>query len=187
MTRASEINLTKLLISERHKIHLIGVAGSGMSGIAALLLELGHEVSGSDKVSTMETDRLQRLGLRFREEHRAEDASDAELVIFSSAIKIDNPILLSARDSGKPVVRRAEALAAIIEGKRGIVIAGMHGKTTTSAMAAHVLREGGLHPRITSARKSRFSEPTRTGTRAANILSRKAMKAMGRSSIFIPN
>jgi len=146
MTRASEINLTKLLISERHKIHLIGVAGSGMSGIAALLLELGHEVSGSDKVSTMETDRLQRLGLRFREEHRAEDASDADLVIFSSAIKIDNPILLSARDSGKPVVRRAEALAAIIEGKRGIVIAGMHGKTTTSAMAAHVLREGGLHP-----------------------------------------
>src|SRR5438105_6107962 len=146
MTRASEIDLTKLLISEHHKIHLIGVAGSGMSGIAALLLELGHEVSGSDKVSTLETDRLQRLGLRFREEHRAEDASDAELVIFSSAIKIDNPILLSARDSGKPVVRRAEALAAIMRGKRGIVIAGMHGKTTTSAMAAHVLREGGLHP-----------------------------------------
>jgi len=146
MTRASEMDLTKLLTSEHHKIHLIGVAGSGMSGIAALLLELGHEVSGSDKVSTLETDRLQRLGLRFREEHRAEDASDAELVIFSSAIKIDNPILLSARDSGKLVVRRAEALAAIMRGKRGIVIAGMHGKTTTSAMAAHVLREGGLHP-----------------------------------------
>src|ERR1700730_4035471 len=146
MTRASEINLTKLLISEHHKIHLIGVAGSGMSGIAALLLELGHEGSGSDKVSTLEADRLQRLGLHFREEHRAEDGSDAELVIFSSAIKIDNPILLSARDSGKPVVRRAEALAAIMRGKRGIVIAGMHGKTTTSAMAAHVLREGGLHP-----------------------------------------
>ena len=146
MTRASEIDVTKLLISQHHKIHLIGVAGSGMSGIAALLLELGHEVSGSDKVSTLETDRLQRLGLRFREEHRAEDASDAELVIFSSAIKIDNPILLSARDSGKPVVRRAEALAAIMRGKRAIVIAGMHGKTTTSAMAAHVLREGGLHP-----------------------------------------
>src|SRR5713226_9318227 len=146
MTRASEINLTKLLMSEHHKIHLIGVAGSGMSGIAALLLELGHEVSGSDKVSTLETDRLQRLGLRFREEHRAEDARDAELVIFSSAIRIDNPILLSARDSGKPVVRRAEALAAIISAKRGILVAGMHGKTTTSAMTAHVLREGGLHP-----------------------------------------
>src|SRR5713226_7393504 len=146
MTRASEINLTKLLMSEHHKIHLIGVAGSGMSGIAALLLELGHEVSGSDKVSTLETDRLQRLGLRFREEHRAEDARDAELIVFSSAIKIDNPILMSARDSSKPVVRRAEALAAVMRGKRGVVIAGMHGKTTTSAMTAHVLREGGLHP-----------------------------------------
>lgn len=146
MTRAFEMDLTKLLMSEHHKIHLIGVAGSGMSGIAALLLELGHDVSGSDKVSTLETDRLQRLGLRFREEHRAEDASDAALVIFSSAIKTDNPILVSARDSGKPVLRRAEALAAIMRGKRGIVVAGMHGKTTTSAMAAHVLREGGLHP-----------------------------------------
>ena len=146
MTHAFETDLTKLLMSEHHKIHLIGVAGSGMSGIAALLLERGHNVSGSDKVSTLETDRLQRLGLRFREEHRAEDASDAELVIFSSAIKIDNPILVSARDSGKPVLRRAEALAAIMRGKRGIVVAGMHGKTTTSAMVAHVLREGGLHP-----------------------------------------
>src|SRR5437588_10788490 len=146
MTRASEIDLTKLLISEHHKIHLIGVAGSGMSGIAALLLELGHDVSGSDKLITLETERLQRSGLRFHQQHRAEDARDAELVIFSSAIKIDNPILLSARDAGKPTVRRAEALAAIMRAKRSIVVAGMHGKTTTSAMTAHVLREGGLHP-----------------------------------------
>ncbi len=146
MKPVSELDLPKLLTHERHRIHLVGVAGSGMSGIAALLLQLGHNVSGSDKVSTLETDRLQRLGLRFREQHRAEDAADADLIVFSSAIKIENPILMSARDSGKPVVRRAEALAAIMRGKRGIVIAGMHGKTTTSAMAAHVLREGGLHP-----------------------------------------
>src|SRR6266851_7129777 len=146
MTRASEIDLTKLLISELHKIHLIGVAGSGMSGIAALLLELGHEVSGSDKVSTLETDRLQRLGLHFHGQHRSEDARGADLIIFSSAIKIDNPVLTGARDAGKPMLRRAEALAAIMRGKRGILIVGMHGKTTTSAMAAHVLREGGLHP-----------------------------------------
>src|SRR5947207_11128230 len=157
MTRASDLDrskldglkpssLTKWLTGERHKIHLIGVAGSGMSGIAALLLELGHEVSGSDKLSTLETERLQRSGLNFHQQHRAEDARDAELVIFSSAIKIDNPILLSARDSGKPTVRRAEALAAIMRAKRGIVVAGMHGKTTTSAMAAHVLRAGGLRP-----------------------------------------
>src|SRR5437868_11129845 len=146
MKPVSELDLPKLLTHERHRIHLIGVAGSGMSGIAALLLELGHNVSGSDKVSTLETDRLQRLGLRFREQHRAEDAADADVIVFSSAIKIDNPILMSARDSGKPVVRRAEALAVIMRGKRGIVIAGMHGKTTTSAMTAHVLREGGVHP-----------------------------------------
>src|SRR6266480_8016746 len=146
MKPVSEPDLPKLLTREHHRVHLIGVAGSGMSGIAALLIELGHNVSGSDKVSTLETDRLQRLGLRFFPQHRAEDASDADLIVFSSAIKIDNPILMSARDSIKPVVSRAEALAAIMRGKRGIVIAGMHGKTTTSAMAAHVLREGGLHP-----------------------------------------
>jgi UDP-N-acetylmuramate--alanine ligase len=146
MKRASELDLPRLLTCEHHRIHLVGVAGSGMSGIAALLLELGHQVSGSDKVSTVETDRLQRRGLCFHEQHRAAAASNADLVVFSSAIKSDNPILVSARDSGKPVVRRAEALAAIMRGKRGILIAGMHGKTTTSAMAAHVLREGGLHP-----------------------------------------
>jgi len=117
-----------------------------MSGIAALLLQLGHEVRGSDKVRTVETDRLQRLGLRFHQQHRAEHASDADLIVFSSAIRSDNPILVRARDSGKPLIRRAEALAAIMRAKCGIVIAGMHGKTTTSAMVAHVLREGGLHP-----------------------------------------
>jgi UDP-N-acetylmuramate--L-alanine ligase/UDP-N-acetylenolpyruvoylglucosamine reductase len=146
MMLASKIDLTQLLVRGQHRIHLIGVAGSGMSGIAALLLELGHDVSGSDKVGSLETDRLQRLGLRFHLQHRAEDAADAELVIYSSAIRDTNPILASARLAGKPLVRRAQALAAIMEGKRGIVIAGMHGKTTTSAMAAHVLREGGLHP-----------------------------------------
>ena len=146
MTNAAELNLSKFLTHERHGIHLIGVAGSGMSGLAALLLELGHKVSGSDKVRTQETDRLERRGLQFHLQHCAEDAREAELIIFSSAIKADNPILASASESHKPVARRAEALAAIMSGKRGIVIAGMHGKTTTSAMTAHVLREGGLHP-----------------------------------------
>ena len=146
MKHASELDLPKLLTREHHKIHLVGVAGSGMSGLAALLLELGHQVSGSDKASTVETDRLQRLGLRFHENHHADDASDADLIVFSSAITINNPILLSARDFAKPAVRRAEALAAIMRTKRAILIAGMHGKTTTSAMTAHVLREAGLHP-----------------------------------------
>src|SRR5438874_13658058 len=139
-------DLSRFLTAEQHRIHLVGVAGSGMSGLAGLLIELGHAVSGSDKVTTTETERLQRLGLRFHDQHRPEHADAADLVVFSSAIKSDNPILVASRDSGKPVVRRAEALAAIMRAKRGIVIAGMHGKTTTSAMTAHVLREGGLHP-----------------------------------------
>ncbi len=139
-------DLPKFLTAERHAIHLIGVAGSGMSGIAALLLELGHDVRGSDKARTQETQRLGQLGLRFFSPHRAEDTSDAEMIVFSSAIKDDNPILVAARAQKIPTIRRAEALAAIMLGKRGIIIAGMHGKTTTTAMTAHVLRGGGLHP-----------------------------------------
>ena len=145
-SRDLSLDLPRFLTREHHRIHLVGVAGSGMSGLAALLIDLGHAVSGSDKVSTMETNRLQRLGLRFYEQHRPEHADASDLIVFSSAIKNDNPVLVSARDSGKPAFRRAEALAAIMSAKRGIVIAGMHGKTTTSAMTAHVLREGGLHP-----------------------------------------
>ena len=145
MTKA-DVDLAKFLTQERHAVHLIGVAGSGMSGIAGLLLQLGHKVSGSDKLDSLETDRLQRLGLKFYQQHRATDARDAELIIYSSAIKADNPILKNAKEAGKKTVRRAEALAAIMSAKRGILVVGMHGKTTTSAMTAHVLREGGLHP-----------------------------------------
>src|SRR5213083_331216 len=107
--RAPVLNLPRFLTREHHQIHLVGVAGSGMSGLAALLIELGHSVSGSDKVTTMETDRLQRLGLRFYEQHRSEHADAAELVVFSSAIKSDSPVLVKARDLARPVARRAEA------------------------------------------------------------------------------
>jgi len=145
-TTPVQLNLARFLTREHHRIHLIGVAGSGMSGIAALLLELGHQVSGSDKSISVEVERLQRLGLQFSQLHRPEDAAEAELIVYSSAIRPDNPILVRARQSETRTARRAEALAAIMQGKRGIIICGMHGKTTTSAMTAHVLREGGLHP-----------------------------------------
>src|SRR5207237_4612362 len=108
--------------------------------------ELGHQVSGSDKSISLEVERLQRLGLKFFQQHRSKDATQTELIVYSSAIKVDNPILLSAGKSGTRTARRAEALAAIMQDKRGIIVCGMHGKTTTSAMTAHVLREGGLHP-----------------------------------------
>jgi UDP-N-acetylmuramate--alanine ligase len=146
MTMGVQLSLARFLTREHHRIHLIGVAGSGMSGIAALLLELGHQVSGSDKSISLEVERLQRLGLQFFHQHPAEIASEVELIVYSSAIRPDNPILVSAGKSGTRTVRRAEALAAIMQDKRGIIICGMHGKTTTSAMTAHVLREGGLHP-----------------------------------------
>ena len=146
MTTASEFDLTQFLARERHHVHLIGVAGSGMSGIATLLLELGHKVSGSDKVSTQEVERLKQRGLEFHLQHRAEDGQNAELVVYSSAIRDDNLTLKAARAHDVRVARRAEALAAVMSGKRGIVIAGMHGKTTTSAMTTHALRDGGLNP-----------------------------------------
>jgi len=139
--------LSQLLLgSSPKRIHLIGVAGSGMSGIAALLLALGHRVSGSDKSDTAEVERLRRKGLVFQTPHGAELVADTDLVIYSSAIRAGNPAYDAARALGKPRARRAEVLAAVMSGKQGIVVCGMHGKTTTSAMAAHVLRAGGLKP-----------------------------------------
>ena len=138
--------LADILVAGEMRIHLIGVAGSGMSGIAGLLLSLGHRVSGSDKVSSIETDRLRGLGLQFSSPHTAEAVREADIVIFSSAIKPGNLAYDEAHALGKMMVRRADALAAVMNRKRGIAIAGMHGKTTTSSMAAHVLRVGGLRP-----------------------------------------
>lgn len=128
------------------RIHLIGVAGSGMSGIAALLIGLGHKVSGSDKVETIEIGRLVKKGLVFTTPHTAECVHGADVVLFSSAIKAGNPAFDEATKLELPMARRADALAAIMSSKQGIVVCGMHGKTTTSAMAAHVLRGGGLKP-----------------------------------------
>lgn len=125
------------------RIHLLGVAGSGMSGLAALLLEMGHRVSGSDRVTSRETTRLQRMGLQFSSPHSAEAVADADVVVYSSAIKATNEAMVAAEATGIRRVRRAECLAAILHAKKGVVVAGTHGKTTTSAMCAHVVRKGG--------------------------------------------
>ncbi len=127
-------------------IHLIGVAGSGMSGLALLLLGMGHHVSGSDKVTTAETERMQGVGLKFSSPHSAAAVKGADIVVYSSAIKPENPAYAAAKKANTPLLRRAECLAAILHTKQGIVIAGTHGKTTTSAMTAHVLREAGHKP-----------------------------------------
>jgi UDP-N-acetylmuramate-alanine ligase len=160
--------LAEILVGGGLRVHLIGVAGSGMSGIAGLLLALGHQVSGSDKVSTLEVDRLRSLGLRFHLHHHPDNVADADLVIYSSAVRPGNPEYDEAMRTKRNLVRRADALAAIMNCKKGIVVCGMHGKTTTSSMAAHVLRAGGLH------------EPTRIGIPKGNTSSRRETKATGR-------
>src|SRR3954471_14274982 len=138
--------LADILSNSSNRVHLIGVAGSGMSGLAGLLLALGHQVTGCDKVSNPEVVRLQGLGLEFTIPCNSESVTNADIIIYSSAIRPGNPDYDDALRLGKQMVRRADALAAIMHGKRGIVVAGMHGKTTTTAMAAHVLRHAGLHP-----------------------------------------
>ncbi len=138
--------LTEFFIGPPRRVHLIGVAGSGMSGIAGLAIALGHRVSGSDKVVTVEVERMVKKGLHFQSPHTAEEVRDTELVVYSSAIKPGNAAYDETRRLGLPLVRRADALAAIMNAKKGIVVCGMHGKTTTSSMATHVLRGGGLRP-----------------------------------------
>ncbi len=128
------------------RIDLIGVAGSGMSGLALLLLGLGHKVSGSDKATTVETERLEKLGLQFFPSHSEREVEDCDMVIYSSAIKPGNVAYEAAYKQGIPLIRRAEALASVMSNKKGVVVCGTHGKTTTSALAAHVLRQGGLKP-----------------------------------------
>ncbi len=140
--------LRKRLIDREHpaRLHLIGVAGSGMSGLTLMLMEMGHRVSGCDRVTSAETERLQSLGLAFSCPHSADAVSDAEIVIYSSAIREDNPALAAARKLNIPCMRRAECLAAILNGKKGVVVAGTHGKTTTSALCTHLMREGRMRP-----------------------------------------
>lgn len=140
--------ILSILKENRHPmtIDLIGVAGSGMSGLALLLIGLGHKVRGSDKVTTLETERLEKLGLQFFSPHCEREVEDCDMVIYSSAIKPGNVAYEAAYKQGIPLVRRAEALAAVMANKKGIVVAGTHGKTTTSALTAHVLRHGGLKP-----------------------------------------
>jgi len=127
-------------------VHLIGVAGSGMSGLALLLLGMGHRVSGSDRVTTSETTRMQGLGLRFSSPHHADEVHGADVVVYSSAIREDNVARAEARAKNIPCIRRADCLAAILHTRKGVIISGTHGKTTTSAMCAHILRRSGTMP-----------------------------------------
>jgi UDP-N-acetylmuramate--alanine ligase len=127
-------------------IHFIGIGGSGMAGIAEVLVNLGYSVSGSDVKLTSVTERLRRLGARVAEGHAAENLGDADVAVVSSAVAADNPEIVSAQSRRIPVVRRAEMLAELMRFRYGIAIAGTHGKTTTTSLIASVLAEAGVDP-----------------------------------------
>ena len=127
-------------------VHLVGVGGAGMNALAQVLLERGHTVSGSDLRGGGGTAALQAMGADVRVGHSAEHVGDASLVVVSAAIPTSNPEVEAAVDQGIPVIRRAELLAALIEGYRGLLVAGTHGKTTTTAMTTVALQAAGLDP-----------------------------------------
>jgi len=129
----------------RH-IHFVGIGGSGMSGIAEVLLNLGYVVSGSDASPGAATQRLQSLGAQVYQDHAAGNIARADALVVSSAIRRDNPELVAARARRIPIVPRAEMLAELMRLKNGIAIAGTHGKTTTTSLVASVLAAGGLDP-----------------------------------------
>jgi UDP-N-acetylmuramate--alanine ligase len=135
-----------LFRSRPAKIHFVGVGGIGMSGIAEVLLNLGYRVSGSDLKASETTRRLEALGGRIVSGHAAGNVQDADVVVISSAVKRDNPEVQEAARRKIPVIPRAAMLAELMRLKYGVAIAGSHGKTTTTSMAAHLLAHAGLDP-----------------------------------------
>ena len=129
----------------RH-IHLVGIGGSGMSGIAEVLLNQGYRVSGSDLGMSAAAQRLQTLGALVQRGHAAGNIDGADVVVVSTAVPPDNVEITAARARGVPVVPRATMLAELMRLKDGIAIAGTHGKTTTTSLVAHLLAQGGLDP-----------------------------------------
>ena len=128
------------------RIHFVGIGGVGMSGIAEVLANLGYQVSGSDLSANAATRRLGSLGVKVFLHHKADQVEGADAVVVSSAVQADNPEVVAARERRIPVVPRALMLAELMRLKRGVAIAGTHGKTTTTSLVASVLAEGGLDP-----------------------------------------
>ncbi|WP_395007628.1 UDP-N-acetylmuramate--L-alanine ligase [Undibacterium sp.] len=133
----------------KHKVkhlHFVGIGGSGMSGIAEVLLNLGYVISGSDLSSNVASQRLASLGAKVTVGHAAENIEGADAVVTSTAVKADNPEVIAAREKHIPIVPRALMLTELMRLKSGIAIAGTHGKTTTTSLVASILAEGGLDP-----------------------------------------
>ncbi|MCC6652148.1 MAG: UDP-N-acetylmuramate--L-alanine ligase [Candidatus Eisenbacteria bacterium] len=131
-----------------HRIHFIGIGGSGMSGLAEVLLNMGYSVAGSDLKSSEVTDRIVALGGRVFTGHAASNVEGAQVVVYSSAVAPENPEMVAARSAGVPVIARADMLAELMRMKYGVAVGGSHGKTTTTSMVASVLSRGGMDPTI---------------------------------------
>jgi len=133
----------------KHKVkhvHFVGIGGSGMSGIAEVLFNLGYEVSGSDMADNAATRHLRELGATVLVGHAAEHVAGADAVVVSTAVKADNPEVVAARDKNIPVVPRAMMLAELMRLRQGIAVAGTHGKTTTTSLVASILAQAGMDP-----------------------------------------
>ncbi len=137
----------KILGKVKH-VHFVGVGGIGMSGIAELLLNLGYTVSGSDIKASPVTERIARLGGKVFNGHRPGNIEGADVVVYSSAVPVDNTEIREADDRGIPVISRAEMLAELMRLKYGVAVAGAHGKTTTTTMIASILTAGNLDPTV---------------------------------------
>ena len=134
------------MFHKTQQIHLVGIGGSGMSGIAEVLLTMGYKVTGSDLQASETTRRLEELGGRIFVGHQESNVGEAQVVVISSAVSAQNPEVAAAKAKQIPVIPRAEMLAELMRLKFGVAIAGAHGKTTTTSMVANVLAQGGLDP-----------------------------------------
>lgn len=130
------------------KFHFVGIGGIGMCGLAELLHNMGARVSGSDLHENANTSHLQKLGIPVMFGHQAENLRDADVLVYSSAVPETNPEVVEARKNKIPLIPRAEALAEIMRSKRGLAVAGTHGKTTTTSMAAAIFLAAHLNPTI---------------------------------------
>lgn len=140
--------MTVNMKSKINKIHMVGIGGAGMSGIAEVLLTLGYQVSGSDLVKGPVALRLESLGATIDAGHARENVRDAQVVVRSTAVRDDNPELVEARAKGVPIIPRAEMLAELMRLKVGVAVAGTHGKTTTTSLLATIFMEAHLDPTV---------------------------------------
>ena len=149
------------------RVHFVGIGGIGMCGIAELLAGQGYRVTGTDLREGPTVARLRALGVDVRVGHGAEHVGDADVVVYSSAVRPSNPELVEAERRKIPVIPRAEMLAELMRLKDGVAVGGSHGKTTTTSLVSHVLHAAGLDPTAVIGGRVLLSE--RTGARQGSI------------------